>query len=116
METNVVKMRVIKNEKITIVVKTLDEKRNPVEIPIDQTYSKLVFDVMNRPGDGKGFKYEEIKLLGRIEKAIDAIDKEKNELELELADFNILKEKLKTMTWLVPKKEYVDFTDYINSL
>lgn len=105
----------VANKKVEFTVKALNEKNEAIEIPVNLTYGKLIFQTINRPNDGKAFKYEEIKLLDRIEKAINVIN-ENNEIELDLADFNSIKKKLETMTWQIPRIEYIEFTDYINSL
>lgn len=107
--------RLILDKEITFMVETQNEKRELISVPVNLKYGQLIFQTVNRPSDGKSFKYEEIKMLDRIKSATENPNENK-EIELGLADLNVLKEKLKTMGWPISRIEYVEFTDYINSL
>lgn len=107
--------KLILNKEINFTVEIPNEKREIISAPVSMKYGQLIFQTVNRANDGKSFKYEEIKMLDRIKSATENLN-ENNEIELELADFNVLKEKLKTMGWPISRIEYVEFTDYINSL
>lgn len=109
-------MVTIENKKITIGIDGFNEKNEKTTFPLELSYGKLILDCSDRGSNSQtGFTTEDIRKISKVEKVIKTHENE-NKIKMEDADFEFVKEKVRTMTWKYRKMELVDFVDYIKSL
>jgi len=107
-------MKSIKNKTITFLTDVFIPKEGFVQKPLEKKYSEIIFDHCKTPNNPeKGFSYEEIKQITRIE---TVCDKTKESLEVEDADLDFIKNKIKKANWGFYDKNIIDFVEYIINL
>jgi len=89
-------------------MRTIENKATA--LPDNMDYAKLIKICVNVPPK-EGFSVEEMKKRIRI---LDVLDKDP--IEIEDADFSILKQCVTQFRWGVLNKEIIAFVDYIQEL
>lgn len=92
-------------------MKTVENKNLKIPGDVDK-YSGLIMVCMRNPPQG-GYDVEEMRK--RI-KVMDVLDKGEETLEFEDADFECVKQCVKSMRWASIHKEILEFVDYISGL
>lgn len=109
-------MVTIENKKITIGVEGLNEENKLITFPLELNYGKLIMDCSDRASNPQaGFTTDDIRKITKVEKVIKTHE-EQEQIKMEDADFEFVKERVSTMNWKFRKIELVEFVDYIKSL
>ena len=109
-------MVTIENKKFTIQVDAINEKNESIIFPLEINYGKLIMDCSDKASNPQtGFTTEDIRRITKVEKVINTY-KDKEQIKMEDADFELVKERVSKMTWKFRKIEFVEFVDYIKSL
>lgn len=104
-------MKTIENIVVTLLV-----DNQGAQVPLKKTYMDLVFIACNREEfEGKGFVYEDMKQIDRIEELKDKSEK-KRKVDIEDADFAFIKNRVETMRWGIRSKEITKFIEHIKSI
>ena len=92
-----------------IILKTLDAPDNspPIE------YASVLREVVRRPLNAQqGIQIAEMRQSLRV---LDAIDASNGTLELEDADYALLKEKINAMPWSMADRRIIELVDDVNN-
>lgn len=103
-------MKTVQNKKVKI------ESKGEVKESVEKTYGELIFIACNRSDNPTGtFTYEDLKKVKRIDDAVSN-KKEGEDICFEDADFENVKNKVKTMGWGFYSPEIIEFVEYIDTL
>lgn len=102
-------MKTIQNKNTTILVAREGGTNSLMD------YAEIIKAVMTQQRKPEGYSTEEMRKDFRVIDAIDSV-KEKEEIDLEDADFEYFKSKLKTMRWSLQHKDLIQFEDDINEI
>ena len=92
-------------------MKTVENKK--LEVPGNiEKYSDLIMLCVTNPPQGG---YDVAEMRKRL-KVMDTIERGGDNLEFEDADFDCVKQCIKSMRWAFIHKEIIDFVDYISEL
>ena len=99
-------------------MKTIENKETSIKETAEAssknlTYCELLKLIMNVPPK-EGYTISEMKM--RLDIYAALVPSEKNEMSLEDAPFEIVKQSVNNFRWALVHKDVVDFVDYINSL
>lgn len=99
-------------------MKTIENKETSIKETAEEssknlTYCELLKLIMNVPPK-EGYSLSEMKT--RLDIYAALVPSEKNEMSLEDAPFETLKQCVNNFRWATAHKDLVDFVDYINTL
>lgn len=82
-------------------------------------YGELIMSCVKSPiiinGQNQGYDYETLKKIQRVDNVIET-DKITQKFTFEDADFDFIKEKVKSMQWGIYSPDIIDFVTYIVEL
>ena len=94
-------------------MKTIELKKLEMDDGEPFDYKEIMGNIVRQPNDPTiGITIEEIRKSVRI---LDALDVSEKTLELEDADYNTLKKKVKTYKWALAHRSIIIFVDDINN-
>lgn len=99
-------MKAITNKETTIVTKEGDSERK-------MTYLDLLKLIMNQP-PANGYTISEMRQ--RLKIFAELVEDKKNKINLEDADFTVVKKCVLEFKWAQPHKDIVEFVDHLESL
>lgn len=111
-------MKTIENKKIAVAKESIimDQGKIVSDTKSDSiSYAELI-DICIKVSPPGGLSYDAMKKISRVEPGVGKENRDVEVIELEDADFDFVKEKVKSMTWAFYHKEFVNFQEYIEQL